>query len=100
ILVTGDVASEGVNLHTQCNDLVHYDIPWSLIRIEQRNGRIDRYGQKHRPQIATLLLTPSTSHFGGDLRVLARLVDREHEAHTALGDSASLMGTYDVKGEE
>ncbi|MBN4928288.1 DEAD/DEAH box helicase [Hoyosella rhizosphaerae] len=100
VLVTGDVASEGVNLHTQCHHLVHYDIPWSLIRIEQRNGRIDRYGQKHRPEITTLLLVPSTERFGGDIRVLTRLVEREHEAHTALGDSASLMGTYDVKAEE
>ncbi|UFU01877.1 DEAD/DEAH box helicase [Ruania suaedae] len=100
VLVTGDVASEGVNLHTQCHHLVHFDIPWSLIRIEQRNGRIDRYGQKHRPQITTLLLSPSTERFGGDIRVLTRLVEREHEAHTALGDSASLMGNYDVKREE
>lgn len=100
ILVTGDVASEGVNLHAQCHHLVHFDIPWSLIRIEQRNGRIDRYGQRHRPEIATLLLNPSTDRFAGDIRVLTRLVDREHEAHKALGDSASLMGTYDVKVEE
>jgi hypothetical protein len=47
-----------------------------------------------------LLLAPSTERFGGDIRVLTRLVEREHEAHTALGDSASLMGTYDVKAEE
>lgn len=100
VLVTGDVASEGVNLHAQCHELVHYDIPWSLIRIEQRNGRIDRYGQKHPPRITTLLLTPSDAGFSGDVRVLARLVDKEHEAHRALGDVASLMGTYDVKGEE
>lgn len=100
VLVTGDVASEGVNLHAQCHELVHYDIPWSLIRIEQRNGRIDRYGQKHPPRITTLLLTPSDERFSGDVRVLARLVDKEHEAHRALGDVASLMGTYDVKGEE
>ena len=100
VLVTGDVASEGVNLHLQCHELIHYDIPWSLIRIEQRNGRVDRYGQRHKPQITALLLTPTTVGFGGDLRVLARLIDKEHEAHRALGDSASLMGKYDVEAEE
>ena len=73
VLVTGDVASEGVNLHAQCHHLIHYDIPWSLIRIEQRNGRIDRYGQKHPPVISSLILEPSDPKFSGDLRVLSRL---------------------------
>ncbi|AEG43911.1 helicase-related protein [Isoptericola variabilis] len=101
VLVTGDVASEGVNLHSHCHHLVHYDIPWSLIRIEQRNGRIDRYGQRHRPEIVTLLLDPqNTRRFGGDIRVLTKLVEREHHAHKALGDTASLMGQYSVKAEE
>ncbi|MFK5644884.1 SNF2-related protein [Ornithinimicrobium sp. LYQ121] len=100
VLITGDVASEGVNLHLQCHELVHYDIPWSLIRLEQRNGRIDRYGQRHRPQITALLLEPSHPRFSGDLKVLTRLVEKEHEAHTALGDVASLMGQYDVEAEE
>jgi SNF2 family DNA or RNA helicase len=68
LLITGDVASEGVNLHAQCHHLVHVDIPWSLIRIEQRNGRIDRYGQKEPPQIAALALMPSDEHFSGDVR--------------------------------
>lgn len=100
VLVTGDIASEGVNLHAQCHELVHFDIPWSLIRIEQRNGRIDRYGQKFPPQITTLLLKPSHHRFAGDVRVLTRLVDREKEAHTALGDAGALMGTYSVAAEE
>jgi hypothetical protein len=100
VLITGDLASEGVNLHAQCNELVHYDIPWSLIRIEQRNGRIDRYGQRKPPQITTLLLSPATEAFSGDLRVLSRLIEKEHEAHTALGDAASLMGKFDVEAEE
>lgn len=100
ILVTGDVASEGVNLHLQCHELIHYDIPWSLIRIEQRNGRIDRYGQTKPPRITTLLLDPDTETFGGDLRVLSRLVEREEEAHTALGDTSWLMGEFSVRAEE
>ena len=100
VLITGDLASEGVNLHSQCHELIHYDIPWSLIRIEQRNGRIDRYGQRKPPQITTLLLSPATEAFSGDLRVLSRLIEKEHEAHTALGDVASLMGKYDVEAEE
>lgn len=100
VLITGDIASEGVNLHTQCHELIHFDIPWSLIRIEQRNGRIDRYGQKHAPQITTLLLNPAHERFRGDVRVLTRLLEREKEAHTALGDTASLMGKYDVDAEE
>ncbi|CDP85264.1 MULTISPECIES: helicase-related protein [Mycolicibacterium] len=100
ILVTGDVASEGVNLHAQCHHLIHYDIPWSLIRIEQRNGRVDRYGQKHPPVISSLILEPSDPEFSGDLRVLSRLLERENQAHSTLGDVASLMGKHSVSEEE
>ncbi len=100
VLVTGDVASEGVNLHAQCHHLIHYDIPWSLIRIEQRNGRVDRYGQKHPPVISSLILEPSDSEFSGDLRVLSRLLERENQAHVTLGDVASLMGKHSVTDEE
>ncbi|MFC3965781.1 helicase-related protein [Nocardia jiangsuensis] len=100
VLVTGDVASEGVNLHAQCHHLIHYDIPWSLIRIEQRNGRIDRYGQRRPPVISSLILEPSDPDFSGDLRVLSRLLEKENEAHTALGDVASLMGKHSVSEEE
>ena len=100
VLVTGDVASEGVNLHAQCHELIHYDIPWSLIRIEQRNGRIDRYGQSVSPQITTLLLDPSDPRFSGDVRVLTRLMEKEDQAHRALGDAASLMGLYSGEREE
>ncbi|MBX6390390.1 MAG: DEAD/DEAH box helicase, partial [Frankia sp.] len=100
LLITGDVASEGVNLHAQCHHLVHVDIPWSLIRIEQRNGRIDRYGQQHPPQIAALALTPSDELFSGDIRVLQRLLEKEHLAHTTLGDAASLMHLHSERAEE
>lgn len=100
ILVTGDVASEGVNLHAQCHHLIHFDIPWSLIRIQQRNGRVDRYGQRVAPVIATLLLDPPDNAAPGDLHVLTRLMEREHEAHSQLNDVASLMGKHSEAKEE
>lgn len=106
VLVTGDVASEGVNLHAQCHHLIHFDLPWSLIRIEQRNGRIDRYGQTEPPQITTLVLDPQLDtggdggSFSGDIRVLQRLIEKENEAHRALGDAAALMGKYSAEAEE
>ena len=100
VLITGDVASEGVNLHRQCHHLIHYELPWSLIRIEQRNGRIDRYGQHHSPQIAMMVLEPSDAKFSGDIRVLKSLMDKEHEAHLALGEASSLMGQYSAVREE
>ena len=81
VLVTGDVASEGVNLHLQCHHLIHFDIPWSLIRIEQRNGRIDRYGQKHRPRITTLLLDPDQRRVRRRRARAQKLMEKEHEAH-------------------
>ena len=100
ILVTGDVASEGVNLHTLCHNLIHYDIPWSLIRIQQRNGRVDRYGQTEPPQIAALLLDTKQGGYVGELHVLAKLINRENEAHALLGDVGSLIGKHTISGEE
>jgi len=100
VLITGDVASEGVNLHKQCHHLVHVDIPWSLIRIEQRNGRIDRYGQLWPPRIVAMAVTTTDDRFSGDVRVLTRLLAKEHAAHTALGDAASLLRLHDVGREE
>jgi superfamily II DNA or RNA helicase len=100
VLLTGDVASEGVNLHRQCHHLLHLDVPWSLIRIEQRNGRIDRYGQRQTPRIAALALTSRHDGFSGDVRVLTRLLAKEDAAHRALGDAGSLMRLHDEDREE
>lgn len=46
ILLATDAASEGIDLQNHCSRLIHYEIPWNPNRMEQRNGRIDRYGQK------------------------------------------------------
>lgn len=46
ILLATDAASEGIDLQNHCCRLIHYEIPWNPNRMEQRNGRIDRHGQK------------------------------------------------------
>ena len=56
VLVASDVASEGLNLHYLSHRLIHFDIPWSLMVFQQRNGRIDRYGQQNRPDIRYMLI--------------------------------------------
>lgn len=99
IFLASDAASEGINLHFFCHRMIHFDVPWSLITLEQRNGRIDRFGQVAEPDIRYLLLEPSDPDLKGDLRVLERLIDKEKEAHRNLGDAALLMKAYDADKE-
>ena len=53
-LVATDAAGEGINLQF-CRLMLNYDIPWNPARLEQRMGRIHRYGQKHDVQIINLV---------------------------------------------
>jgi SNF2 family DNA or RNA helicase/dsDNA-binding SOS-regulon protein len=48
ILIATDAASEGIDLQNHCNLLIHFEIPWNPSRLEQRNGRIDRHGQREK----------------------------------------------------
>lgn len=46
ILLATDAASEGIDLQNHCSLMIHVEIPWNPNRLEQRNGRIDRHGQR------------------------------------------------------
>jgi len=98
ILLASDAASEGINLHYHCNQLFHFDIPWSLIRLTQRNGRIDRFGQKHTPYLHYLLTRSSDE--AADQQVVDRLIDREKVVYKQLGDAGALLGLYDADAED
>ena len=57
ILIATDCISEGMNLQYASNQIVHYELPWNPNRLEQRNGRVDRYGQpKPKVVIKTLVM--------------------------------------------
>ena len=55
VLVATDCLSEGVNLQDHFDAVVHYDLPWNPNRLEQREGRVDRYGQR-KESVRTILL--------------------------------------------
>ena len=45
LLLATDAASEGINMQEACRWIIHYDIPWSPSKLQQRNGRVSRHGQ-------------------------------------------------------
>jgi superfamily II DNA or RNA helicase len=67
-LICTDAAGEGINLQF-CWIMINYDVPWNPARLEQRMGRIHRYGQKHDPVVIVNLVAPSTRE-GKVLKVL------------------------------
>jgi superfamily II DNA/RNA helicase len=100
ILVATEVASEGLNLHYLSHRLVHVDIPWSLMTLQQRNGRIDRYGQPQQPQIRYLLSCSRSEGMGDAEKVLRLLKRKDEQAQQNIGDPAVFLGVYDAVGEE
>src|SRR5260370_15436709 len=99
ILLASDMASEGLNLHFQSHRLIHLDLPWSLLRFQQRNGRIDRYGQDRSPQIY-YFVGESTHPKVRDMWVLEKLVEKDAAAQKGVGDPAVFLGVGDAELEE
>ena len=100
VLVASDVASEGLNLHYLSHRLIHFDTPWSLMVFQQRNGRVDRYGQREQPDIRFMAIGSRNERIRGDARILEILRNKEQQAYSNIGDPALLMGRFDVEGEE
>lgn len=99
LLIASDVASEGLNLHYCAHRLVHFDIPWSLMVFQQRNGRVDRYGQTRTPMLAYCMTEAAHEKIRGDQRILEILIDKDAEAARNIGDPSSLLGVYDEELE-
>ena len=70
-LLATDAGAEGLNLHHSCRVVIHVELPWNPVRLEQRTGRVDRIGQA-RTVHAVHLIARGT----GEMRILARLQSR------------------------
>ena len=99
LLLCSDVASEGINLHYQSHRLIHFDIPWSLMVFQQRNGRIDRYGQEQTPRIDYLITESANPTIRGDMRILEVLEEKDEQAYRDIGDPSVFMGVFDSDEE-
>jgi SNF2 family DNA or RNA helicase len=100
LLIATDVASEGINLHYLSHRLIHFDIPWSLMTFQQRNGRVDRYGQEENPEIYYMQTLTQDKEFKGDNRILEILISKDEQAAQNIGDPSAFLNVYDEKEEE
>jgi SNF2 family DNA or RNA helicase len=100
LMLASDIASEGLNLHFLCHKLIHFDIPWSLMVFQQRNGRIDRYGQEKQPHIAYLYTEPEHPKVRGDLRILQLLMEKDEQAAKNIGDPSVFLGVFGAREDE
>ena len=89
VLVATEAAGEGINLQF-CWMLINFDIPWNPVRLEQRVGRIHRYGQEHDCLIINFVAQNTREG-----RVLQKLLDRLAEIRKDLGTDQ----VFDVVGE-
>lgn len=103
ILLATDAASEGIDLQNFCSKLIHYEIPWNPNRLEQRNGRIDRHGQKADEVIVHHFvskgykqrdpgsLAGSAGDLEADLEFLMRVAQKTETIREDLGSVGSVL---------
>ena len=87
MLLSSEVGAEGLDFQF-CDLLINYDLPWNPMRIEQRIGRIDRYGQKSESVAIVNLVTPGTV----DADIYERCLLRIGVFHHAVGGSEEILG--------
>lgn len=97
VLVATDCLSEGINLHELFTAVLHYDLPWNPNRLEQREGRVDRFGQTAETVKALLLYSKDNPVDGVVLNVILRKVQAIKKSTGATvafpGESQSVIDT-------
>lgn len=89
ILIATDVISEGINLQHACAQIVHYELPWNPNRLEQRNGRVDRYGQREPIVRIRTMVTDAPL----DALILKHLIEKAARIRLEFGFAPPFFGS-------
>lgn len=89
IMIATEAAGEGINLQF-CHLMINYDIPWNPNRLEQRMGRIHRYGQKYEVNVYNLIAQDTIEG-----KIFRRLFEKLDEIKKKMGNDR----VYDIMGE-
>ncbi len=88
VLIATDAISEGINLQHYASQIIHYELPWNPNRLEQRNGRVDRFGQKEpEVKIRTLVMDETL-----DATILKVLIQKSNQIRKDYGFSPPYFG--------
>jgi superfamily II DNA or RNA helicase len=93
VLVATDSAGEGIDLQAHCHRLVNYDVPFNPSRLEQRIGRIDRYGQPHTPEIYHFAPDSTSTTYAADMDFMRRIADKVGNVAHDLGSVNQVIDT-------
>lgn len=91
VLLATDAASEGIDLHLACHRLVHMEVPFNPNRMEQRNGRIDRHGQRSDTVDIFHFASADDDALGHDHSFLLRLAEKVNDIRDDLGTVSSVL---------
>jgi superfamily II DNA or RNA helicase len=94
ILLATDAASEGIDLQNHCHRLVNYEIPFNPNKLEQRIGRIDRYGQRNPPEIFHFVgvgWEKASDSYEADLDFLFRVARKVADMEADLGSVNAVL---------
>ncbi|MCA2266294.1 DEAD/DEAH box helicase family protein [Mycobacterium marseillense] len=92
VLLATDAAGEGIDLQTHCHRLVNFDIPFNPSRLEQRIGRIDRWGQTETPEIFHFVPGEKSSTYGADSDFMSRIAKKIAQVELDLGSANQVIG--------
>ena len=90
IMIATEAAAEGINLQF-CSMLVNYDLPWNPQRVEQRIGRVHRFGQKHNVVVVNF----SNKGNIAEQRILELLANKFHLFESVFGASDEVLGAIE-----